>query len=255
MQVKLSNFSNYENPIITLYRAYRVCYSRGKQSEIKLPITNTGAIDYEAMTNFITSHMNHVSPLEHVSFTFEISGVSRALTHQLVRHRTGKYSQQSQRYVKLGQFEYVIPPSIQADPELKARFIEEMERDQEAYDFFVYKLITNQIKDSNLSVPDPNNHDQFKLLYPKYFKTFEKYAIEDARYVFSNACASNITCTMDLGNFRKFYALRYCTHAQWEIRELARLMGKEVVKVLPFALRGAMNCNKTCFDCVGRAEE
>lgn len=257
MKVRISNYSNAENPIITIYKAYRLCYCSGEQSEIKLPMTENNEIDFAKMEEFILDKVmkNHTTPLEHVSFTFEISGVSRALTHQLVRHRTGKFNQQSQRYVKLGQFEYVIPPSIKEDEELKARFIEEMERDQQAYDFFVDKLITNQIKKKYPDFSFPENHELFKSLYKKVYTKFEKSAIEDARYVFSNACASNITVTFDLNNFRKFYNLRNCTHAQWEIRQLARLMGMLVKNVVPFALRGAMSCNKTCFDCVGHIED
>lgn len=255
MKVRISNYSNAENPIITIYKAYRLCYSQGTQSEIRLPITEEGNIDYKAMQEFIVDKikMGHTTPLEHVSFTFEISGVSRALTHQLVRHRTGKYNQQSQRYVKLGQFDYVIPPSIAEDPELKARFIEEMERDQEAYDFFVDRLITNQIKKNHPFITDPRNHEHFKTLVKKgTYTKYQKIAIEDARYVFSNACASNITTTFDLHNFRKFYQLRKCSHAQWEIRNLANLCGNLVKDIIPWALVDSMNCGKTCFDCANK---
>ena len=164
MKVRISNYSNAEHPILTIYKAYRLCYCEGEQSEIKIPVNEEGHIDFDSIRDFIVDKIKkgHTTPLEHVSFTFEVSGVSRALTHQLVRHRTGKYNQQSQRYVKLGQFEYVIPPSIAEDPELKARYIEEMERDQEAYDFFVDKLITNQIKKHYPWFTEPTNHVLFK---------------------------------------------------------------------------------------------
>lgn len=254
MKARITNYSNAENPIITIYKAYRLCYSSGEQSEIKLPMTRENEIDFAKMEEFILDKvlLNHTTPLEHVSFTFEISGVSRALTHQLVRHRTGKFNQQSQRYVKLGQFEYVIPPSIKEDPELEERFIEEMERDQQAYDFFVDRLITNKIKKKYPDFAFPENHELFKSLYKRAYIKFEKSAIEDARYVFSNACASNITVTFDLNNFRKFYNLRNCVHAQWEIRQLAKLMGNLVKDIVPFALKGSMSCGKTCFDCIGQ---
>lgn len=254
MKVRISNYSNAEHPIITIYKAYRLCYCSGEQSEIKLPMTPENEIDFAKMEDFILDKvvLNHTTPLEHVSFTFEISGVSRALTHQLVRHRTGKFNQQSQRYVKLGQFEYVIPPSIKEDEELKARFIEEMERDQQAYDFLVDKLITNKIKKHYPDFSFPENHELFKSLYKRSYIKFEKQAIEDARYVFPNACTSNITATFDLNNFRKFYALRNCVHAQWEIRQLAKLMGIVVKEVIPFALKGSMYCGTICSECVGQ---
>lgn len=250
MKVRISNYSNAENPIITVYKAYRLCYSEGEQSQIKIPMNENG-IDFEAMKVFIVDKIRkgHTTPLEHVSFTFEVSGVSRALTHQLVRHRTGKYNQQSQRYVKLGQFEYVIPPSIAEDPILKARYIEEMERDQQAYDFFVDRLITNQIKKNYPTFIDPENHALFKTMYKRVYSKYEKKAIEDARYKFPNACTSNITMTFDLHNFRGFYKLRKCSHAQWEIRNLAEMCGTLVKDIIPWALVNSMNCGKTCFDC------
>ena len=255
MKVRISNYSNAENPIITIYKAYRLCYCSGEQSEIKLPLNKeTGELDFEAMKVFIVDKIKkgHTTPLEHVSFTFEVSGVSRALTHQLVRHRTGKYNQQSQRYVKLGQFDYVIPPSIAKDLELKAKYIEEMERDQEAYDFFVDRLITNQIKKNCPWFIDATNHQLFKETNKKLYIKFEKNAIEDARYIFPNACKSNITMTFDLHNFRKFYQLRKCTHAQWEIQDLASLCGVLVKDIIPWALVSCMNCGKTCFECTNR---
>lgn len=233
MKVRITNYSSAENPIITIYKAYRLCYSKGNQSEIKLPMKD-GSIDYDAMSDFIVDKMmlGHTTPLEHVSFTFEISGVSRALTHQLVRHRTGKFNQQSQRYVKLGQFEYVIPPEIAKDPMAKLIYEDQMSRTQEIYTQLTEMLLAKY------------------LLEGMSKREAEKKAIEDARYVFPNACTSNITVTMDLNNFRKFYNLRNCKHAQWEIRKLAKLMGVLVKDIVPFALKGAMNCGKSCFECI-----
>ena len=251
MRVQITNYSNMEHPIVTIYKAYRLCYSKGEQCDIMLPTLENGELDLEKMGKFITSLVakGHTTPLEHVSFTFELSGVSRALTHQLVRHRTGKYNQQSQRYCKLGQFDYVMPPRIREDVALKNRFIQEMNRDQEAYEFLTEGLMRNALIKEGLM----EHHEtlaQVKERNKGAYLKYEKIAIEDARYVFPNSCCANITVTMDLNNFRKFYNLRNCTHAQWEIQELAREMGKQVTKIIPFALKGAMNCGKTCFDCV-----
>ena len=256
MKVYLSNYSSMENPIVTIYKAYRLCYSKGEQCEIALPTLNNGDLDYEKMGKFISNLMKlgHTTPLEHVSFTFELSGVSRALTHQLVRHRTGKFNQQSQRYCKLGQFEYVIPPRIAEDLELKNRYIQEMNRDQDAYDFLTMGLLRNALnKDGHLQPSE--TLEMFKERDKATYLKYEKIAIEDARYVFPNACCSNITVTMDLNNFRKFYSLRNCKHSQWEIQELAKEMGKEVRKIIPFALQGAINCGVTCFECVPKEEK
>lgn len=253
MKVRISNYSNVENPIVTIYKAYRLCYSKGEQCDIALPLLDNGELDIKKMQDFIIDKVNlgHTTPLEHIMFTFEISGVSRALTHQLVRHRTGKFNQQSQRYCKLGQFDYVIPPSIEKDLELKNRFIQEMNKDQEAYDFFVNKLIKNHLIEMGKMTPTDFVTDVKMKDKASYLKA-EKKAIEDARYVFPNACTSNITVSMDLNNFRKFYNLRNCKFAQWEIRDLAHEMGKQVKDIIPFALMGAMNCGKTCFECVSK---
>ena len=192
-------------------------------------------------------NLGHESPIEHVSFTFGVEGVSRTLTHQLVRHRIGSYSQQSQRYVKLDQFEYIIPPSIAKDEDAKKLFVEAMEKDQEYY---------NRITD---------------ILFNKYFNEYieqgmkenearqksEKQAIEDARYVFPNACETKIVFTMNARSLLNFFRLRCCNRAQWEIRELAIEMLKKVKDVYPtlfkiagpsclkgFCPEGTMSCGK-----------
>lgn len=143
--------------------------------------------------------MGHSSVVEHSSFTFAISGVSRALTHQLVRHRIASYSQQSQRYVKLEKPNYVTPPSISKDREMKEKYDELME---EIWDFY---------------------------------ESLKDFPIEDARYVLPNATHSNILVTMNARSLLNFFELRCCLHAQWEIRQLAWKMlelAKEVALVL-----------------------
>ena len=173
--------------------------------------------------------LGHESTIEHVNFTFGVEGVSRTLTHQLVRHRIGSYSQQSQRYVKLEQFEYIIPPSIATDEEANKLFVEAMENDQEYY---------NRITD---------------ILFEKHFKEYlaqgmkereaknksEKQAIEDARYVFPNACETKIVFTMNARSLLNFFRLRTCNRAQWEIRELAIEMLRKVKGVYPTLFKNA----------------
>ena len=102
MKIELVNITN--NPIETIYKAYRICYSKGGFNEIKIP-------SKEKMIEFIKPLMaeNHTSPLEHVSFTFNIEGISRACLAQITRHRTGKFNVQSQRYVDGSNFDFVIP--------------------------------------------------------------------------------------------------------------------------------------------------
>ena len=141
--------------------------------------------------------MGHASTMEHVSFTFGIEGVSRVLTHQLVRHRLASYSQQSQRYVAEHDFEYILPPSIEEKPEAKERFQSLMDDIQKAY---------NELADMGI---------------PK----------EDARYVLANATETKIVVTMNARSLMHFFNLRCCNRAQWEIRELAYKMLEEIISV------------------------
>lgn len=180
-------------------------------------------LDRESVESFLQTLVNlgHESPIEHVSFTFGVEGVSRSLSHQLIRHRIGSYSQQSQRYVKLDQFEYIIPPSIGEEERAKKIFVDSMEKNQKDYD------------------------DIVDILYDKHLKEFlnqglkesvakqksEKQAIEDARYIFPNACETKIVFTMNARSLLNFFKLRCCNRAQWEIRELAIEMLKKVKNV------------------------
>ena len=205
--------------------AAKLCYSPVGIEEIEKETSE------EEVSKFlgILMKLGHESPIEHISFTFAVEGVSRTLTHQLVRHRIASYSQQSQRYVKLDQFEYIIPPAIEENEEAKNIFIETMERDQESYD----KLV--------------------EILYNKYYENFlkegasekeaksksEKTAIEDARYVFPNACETKIVFTMNARSLLHFFELRTCNRAQWEIRNMAKEMLREVKKVYPVLFKNA----------------
>ena len=144
----------------------------------------------------IVIDMGHTSVVEHAYFTFAISGVSRALTHQLVRHRIASYSQQSQRYVEQ-EMRYVIPPSIAKE---FGKEYEEMMR--KIWDFY------EKMKEKGIP-------------------------IEDARYVLPNAAHTKIIVSMNARSLLNFFELRCCLHAQWEIRKLAWKMLKLVRQVAP----------------------
>jgi thymidylate synthase (FAD) len=142
----------------------------------------------------------HASVIEHASFTFSLEGVSRSMTHQLVRHRIASYTQQSQRYVAYDTLEkYVTPPSITRDAEAKKVFDETLERISEAYQ----KLL--------------------RMTIPK----------EDARFILPNAAKTNIMVTMNARELRHFFNLRCCTRAQWEIRDIAMEMLRQAKKAAP----------------------
>ena len=105
--------------------AAKLCYSDAHITDL------LDGLDEEKTARFLTmlSDLGHASPIEHASFTFGIEGVSRTLLAQITRHRIASFSVQSQRYVRLDDFRYVIPPEIEAIPEAKAAFIESMNED------------------------------------------------------------------------------------------------------------------------------
>lgn len=148
----------------------------------------------------------HVSVIEHASFTFSIEGVSRVMTHQLVRHRIASYTQQSQRYVTYDTLEkYVVPQSIAKNAEAKRIYDETLEKISGTYQ----KLL--------------------RLEVPK----------EDARFILPNAAKTNIIVTMNARELRHFFNLRCCMRSQWEIREIATEMLKQAKKSAPALFENA----------------
>ena len=148
----------------------------------------------------------HFSTLEHASYTFSVEGVSRALTHQLVRHRLASFNQQSQRYVKFkDEPNFVTPKTVSQNPEALERFNAAMDAAWEAYAAL-----------AEMGVP-----------------------AEDARYVLPNACESKIVVTMNIRELLHFFSLRCCNRAQWEIRELAWKMLELVRPTAPFIFMDA----------------
>ncbi|MCX7903886.1 MAG: FAD-dependent thymidylate synthase [Caloramator sp.] len=223
--------------------AAKLCYSRVGVSEIE---ENLDKENIEKFLNMLLD-LGHESPVEHVSFTFAIEGVSRSLTHQLVRHRIASYSQQSQRYVKLDQFEYIIPPAIEEDERAREIFIKAMEEDQRVYNELVDVLSK---KHYEKLISEGKSEKEAK-------KLSEKMAIEDARYVFPNACETKIVVTMNARSLLNFFRHRCCNRAQWEIHNLADEMLKKVREVAPTIFKfagpscvydkcheGSMSCGK-----------
>lgn len=198
MEVKL--ISHTEDADIVCASAAHSCYSNQSSDELRATMTSERA---KEILNRVLG-MGHHSVIEHASYTFSMEGVSRALTHQLVRHRIASYSQQSQRYVSMDEADYVIPSSIQEDEALQKRFTDLMDSVWEAYRFF------------NEQVPE-----------------------EDARYILPNACRTNITVTMNARELWHFFSLRCCNRAQWEIREAADRMLELTRKVSPLIFEEA----------------
>ena len=250
--LKVKIIAHTPEPDKVVAQAGKLCYSAVGVDEITQKLTEEEIARY---VNMLAS-IGHESPLEHVSFTFAIEGISRACTHQIVRHRIASYSQQSQRYVKLEQFEYIIPPAIEKNPEAKRIFIEAMERDQKAYDELVDLLLEDILIDKHAADygscikeilkenPDavPDRSKVLDLYAEKFFEDYrkaEKQAIEDARYVFPNACETKIVITMNARSLLHFFNVRCCNRAQWEIREMATEMLKECKKIAPALFKKA----------------
>lgn len=224
MKVELLNYT--PNGEMTIAQAGKLCYSAVGVDEIKKDLDEDSISSYVQML----SDLGHHSPLEHISFTFAIEGVSRTLTHQLVRHRLASYSQQSQRYVKLDDFQYIIPPAIEENENAKKIFVEAMENDKKSYELLVATLFEKNYK---------------KMLNKGYSESkaksqAEKASIEDARYVFPNACETKIVVTMNARTLLHFFKVRCCNRAQWEIRDMATQMLKICKNIYPslFAMAG-----------------
>lgn len=227
MKVKLLAHTPQPEKVIAM--AAKLCYSPVGVDEIEENLSDESV---EKFLNVLIN-MGHESPLEHVTFTFGIEGISRSCSHQIVRHRIASFSQQSQRYVKLDQFEYIIPPQIAKIEEAKKIFIQSMKKDQEDYDKLVDILFEKNYKKL---IEEGKNEKEAK-------SQGEKIAIEDARYVFSNACETKMVFTINTRSLYNFFDHRCCERAQWEIRELATEMLKEVKKVAPILFK---NCGPKC---------
>jgi thymidylate synthase (FAD) len=191
----------YYVPLI--YTACRTCYSELEPEEIFRRAVD-GDVGTDKQQKLIQSviESGHGSTIEHIVFTFAITGVSRTLSHQLVRHRAGvAFDQQSQRYVKYKGASTMLPTSVaEAKPELRERYEAQVEGALELYGDLVEQGIPG----------------------------------EDARFVFPNATRTNLVMTANLRALIHMSGLRLCTMAQWEIRRLFQLIRHEVFNVSPF---------------------
>lgn len=190
MEVELIAVTRYlrggGTPEELLEHAGRVCYRSEKRGEAG---------------NFLQARIRegHESLIEHASLTFEISGLSRAASHQLVRHRLASYSQESQRYVSLSDPDFVVPPSIAGNPAAMQ----------------VWDDLTRRMKEA---------YQDLRALGIKK---------EDARFLLPNATATRLVVTMNVRELRHFFRVRCDRAAQWEIRALAREMLKLAYQVAP----------------------
>jgi len=198
-----------------IYAAFRQCYHAGFVADM-WPRLLSGEVDRETQADFVRKVMEsgHDSPIEHASFTFAVSGISRACSHQIVRHRIASYSQQSQRYVDGSDMDYILPPAIAKIPEARERFEAFMKEVGDAY------------RDLKAILDAHGRKDKSK---------------EDARFVLPQAAETKIVITMNCRALLHFFHLRCCMRAQWEIRAMADAMLALCKAELPaiFATAGA----------------
>lgn len=217
--MKVTLLAHTPEPEKIVAAAARLCYSNKEVSEIMDNFTD------EKIEEFINKLINlgHESPLEHVTFTFGIEGISRACSHQLVRHRIASYSQKSQRYVKENNFCYIKPDSLknfQANIEIMGMIDGEQKKVEIPFSFdTLMDLINDWYSQALQSKVEP----------------------EDARMVLPNACCTSIIVTMNARTLLNFFKHRDCNRAQWEIRSVAREMMKICKDIAPrlFARAGA----------------
>ena len=149
MKVKLLAYT--PDPEKLVAAAAKNCYSSTDVDSVLDGLTEEKT---ESFVNML-SEIGHESPIEHVSFTFAIEGVSRSLLAQITRHRIASFSVQSQRYVREKGFEYVVPPEIDKIPAARAKFIQAMEDDQRTYEELTAVLMEGYLKELlELCVPD-----------------------------------------------------------------------------------------------------
>lgn len=244
MNVKLISHTPDAEKLIAA--AAKLCYAK---SDIDTLYENLTPEKVESFLKMLED-LGHESPVEHASFTFGIEGVSRALLAQITRHRIASFSVQSQRYVSKSDFSYIVPPEIEKIPEAKAEFLAAMEEDARHYDSLREKLTSVHLK-ANLEAGMPEAEAK---------RAAEKKANEDARFVLPNACDTRIIMTMNVRSLHNFFRLRCCNRAQWEIRELALAMLKEVREACPllFGRAGPAclwgTCSEGAYSC-GKAAE
>ncbi len=181
-------------PELAVARAARLCYSPAGYPEV------AAHLEPEEARRFIARlvEVGHLSPFEHASFQFYLEG-SRAMLAQLTRHRIASYSVQSLRYVAQERPEYIVPPLIRHDPELHALYRERMVEAFRAYRDLLARGV----------------------------------AAEDARMVLGQGVLTRLVCTFNARSLHNFFRLRCCRRAQWEIRQIAWAMRREVLRVAP----------------------
>lgn len=212
----LSHTPDAEKLIAT---AAKLCYSSSDIESLRDGLTD------DKVSSFIDMivSIGHESVTEHVTFTFGIEGISRACSHQLVRHRIASYSQKSQRYVNENGFDFVTPPAIEEIPEAKSE-----------YDRMIAEITKSYEKLADILTEKHTAEFTAQGLDEKTARSkASKLANEDARFILPNACETKIVVTMNVRSLFNFFRHRCCNRAQWEIRAVANEMLRQCMEVAP----------------------
>jgi len=210
---KIVLLSHTSNPEQVVAMAAKLCYSKSNLDDLLAKITEKDQKDFIKKL----AEVGHESPLEHASFTFGIEGISRACSHQLVRHRLCSFSQQSQRYCSFendASFDYVIPPTIDLNEGTFELAMEGLKND--------YQDLCRSMRSKGVPEAD---------------------IAQDARFILPNAAATRIIMTANARELRHIFNVRCCGRAQWEIRHVAWAMWKLCVQAAPSLFAGSgPNC-------------
>ena len=231
---KVTLLTHTPDPERYIAAAAKLCYSASGVDTLLDKLTDEKAAEFVEML----ASMGHESPIEHVSFTFGIEGVSRSLLAQITRHRIASFSVQSQRYVREKQFSFVTPPEIEKDPETLAIYNQAMQNAIQSYD-----ALADRLKERHTAELMAEGMEEKAAR-----RQAEKMAIEDARFVLPNAADTNMIMTMNARELLHFFRHRCCNRAQWEIRAVAKEMLRQVSEVAPtlFVNAGPSCVSGTC---------
>jgi len=223
--MKVTLITHSPEPEKIIAAAAKLCYASADLD------TLLDGLNEEKTASFLEmlTSIGHESPIEHISFTFGIEGVSRALLAQITRHRIASFSVQSQRYVEEKNFKFVIPPEIEKNIDSLKIFNDQMESSINAYN-----QLADILKDKHFSQYISEGIDEKTAI-----SKAQKKAIEDARFVLPNACDTKMILTMNARSLLNFFKLRCCERAQWEIKAVADEMLELCYQVAPVIFKNA----------------
>lgn len=230
--MKVTLIAHTPEPEKIIAAAAKMCYSDSNAE------TLLNGLDEEKTSKFIDmlANLGHESPIEHITFTFGIEGVSRAFLAQITRHRIASFSVQSQRYVKQDNFVFITPPAICEDKAASEVYQQSMQNAINDYRKLA-DILENKYLNEFISQGLPEKQAKTKA---------EKKAIEDARFVLPNACETKMVATFNARSLMNFFKLRCCNRAQWEIHAVADEMLKICSHIAPTLFK---NAGPSCVSC------